>query len=84
MGDFNCPSHLDWTEATKAQHGGWAYKWPATSLLQNGTKLVDTFREIHPDPAKVPGNTWSTTFAYTKEWNYTIPGSLYVFIDLTL
>jgi hypothetical protein len=74
LGDFNCPSHLDWTEATKAEHGGWVYRWPATFLLETKTKLVDTFREVHPDPVKVPGNSWSTVWINVTEWNYTVPG----------
>ncbi|MFJ9853181.1 endonuclease/exonuclease/phosphatase family protein [Streptomyces sp. NPDC101150] len=57
-GDFNTPSHLDWTEATKAKHCNSAVEWPATkAFADKGFK--DSYRELHPSPAKVPGNTWS-------------------------
>lgn len=62
-GDFNAPSHLDWTPATAASHGGVGnVAWPtSTAVIQAG--LVDSFRVIHPDPAAVPGNSWSPLFA---------------------
>ncbi|KAI6233580.1 Endo/exonuclease/phosphatase domain-containing protein [Aphelenchoides fujianensis] len=73
-GDFNSPSHLDWTAATKEQHGDWVYRWPATALLQSEGKLVDSFRERHPDPRAEPGITWSTyQTAYSTDWNYQLP-----------
>ncbi|KAI6225230.1 Endo/exonuclease/phosphatase domain-containing protein [Aphelenchoides fujianensis] len=73
-GDFNSPSHLDWTAATREQHGDWVYRWPATSLLQSEGKLVDSFREKHPDPRAEPGITWSTyQTAYSTDWNYQLP-----------
>ncbi|MEU3743272.1 endonuclease/exonuclease/phosphatase family protein [Streptomyces sp. NPDC032198] len=57
-GDFNTPSHLDWTKATKATHCNSAVEWPATkAFADKGYK--DSYRELHPSPAKVPGNTWS-------------------------
>ncbi len=59
-GDFNCPSHLDWTAATAGEHGGVAdLKWPATVTLQKAG-MVDSFRGLHPDASKEPGTTWST------------------------
>lgn len=33
-GDFNTPSHLDWVESTKSNHGGWVFEWPTTKLLR--------------------------------------------------
>jgi endonuclease/exonuclease/phosphatase family metal-dependent hydrolase len=59
-GDFNSPSHLDWSQKNSANHSGIAIvPWPATILpFQAG--LVDSFRLLHPDPAANPGNTWST------------------------
>lgn len=36
--------------------------------------MIDTYREVHPDPAKSPGITWSTVNKVTgPEWNWTIP-----------
>lgn len=58
-GDFNAPSHLDWTEATSASHcGKGAVSWPATLAIEQAG-LVDTYRAKHPDPATDAGNTWS-------------------------
>ncbi|KAI6190493.1 Endo/exonuclease/phosphatase domain-containing protein [Aphelenchoides bicaudatus] len=74
FGDFNTPSHLDWTEEAKDQHEGIVYKWPATHLLQTKTKLVDTYREVYPNPSTHPGITWSTIYDFSSsEWNWSIP-----------
>lgn len=56
-------------------HGGWVYEWPATAELQGPTGLVDSFREVHPDPLEAPGNSWSTVnkIYSPAEWNGTIP-----------
>ncbi|KYK54416.1 exonuclease III [Drechmeria coniospora] len=62
LGDFNAPSHLDWTDDTRGQHCGVGLTpWP-TSIEPFKLGLVDSFREIHPDPARVPGNTWSPVY----------------------
>ncbi|KAK4071354.1 uncharacterized protein Triagg1_6015 [Trichoderma aggressivum f. europaeum] len=61
-GDFNAPSHLDWTEATKKAHCGVGFvPWPSSEFpIQSG--LIDSFREVHPDPNAEPGNTWSPIY----------------------
>ena len=61
-GDWNSPSHLDWTPSTAALHGGLEIPWPATLAMERA-RFRDTFREANPDPAAVPGNTWSQLFA---------------------
>ncbi|GAA3158621.1 hypothetical protein GCM10010521_53380 [Streptomyces rameus] len=48
VGDFNCPSHLDRPDVA----------WPVTKAAEEAG-LSDSFREAHPDPAAVPGHTWS-------------------------
>lgn len=64
-GDFNGPSHLDWTEATRERHAGHgAVLWPVTSALA-GAGLVDAYRTVHPDPRSHPGHTWSPRFPDT-------------------
>ncbi|CAD5218275.1 unnamed protein product [Bursaphelenchus okinawaensis] len=73
VGDFNAPSHLDYTEEAKHIHNGWVYAWPGTSILQNTTGLIDSFRELYPDPVKYPGTSWSTVNQFIGGWNYTIP-----------
>ncbi|MDC8014548.1 endonuclease/exonuclease/phosphatase family protein [Tahibacter soli] len=61
-GDFNAPSHLDWTEATSAQHcNAGAVAWPATRAVENAG-LADTYRAVHPDAAAQAGNTWSPIY----------------------
>ncbi|MEV0190150.1 endonuclease/exonuclease/phosphatase family protein [Kitasatospora purpeofusca] len=58
-GGLSSPSHLDWTAATAAAHGGaGALAWPVTTALQ-AAGLTDTFREENRDPVKAPGTTWS-------------------------
>lgn len=54
-GDFNAPSHIDWTESMKELHCGWSYKWPSTQLLADQASMIDSFREVHPDPLLEPG-----------------------------
>ena len=60
-GDFNSHSHLDWTEATKEMynHGGAVVNWTVSKEMQ-AANFKDSFREIHPDPAKNIGTTWLT------------------------
>lgn len=56
-GDFNAPSHLDWTPATD-RCGYDTVPWP-TSVLPEQAGLRDTYRVAHPDPVAAPGITWS-------------------------
>ncbi|MER6568377.1 HAD-IA family hydrolase [Streptomyces sp. NPDC001093] len=48
VGDFNCPSHLDWPDVA----------WPVTRAAEEAG-FADSYREAHPDPAAEPGHTWS-------------------------
>ncbi|RBQ86775.1 hypothetical protein VDGD_05006 [Verticillium dahliae] len=64
VGDFNAPSHLDWTEALRKKNCGFAnVLWP-TSVKTTDAGLVDSFRVANPDPVKVPGITWSPLFPF--------------------
>lgn len=62
-GDFNTPSHRDWTEAVVAvrEEVKYAVDWPV-SLAVEETGMVDTYRVIYPDPVAAPGITW--TYGY--------------------
>lgn len=61
-GDFNAPSHLDYTPATAARHCGYQrFAWPVSGLIE-GVGLRDSYRVAHPDPATHPGDTWSPVF----------------------
>ncbi|MFJ2766301.1 endonuclease/exonuclease/phosphatase family protein [Streptomyces sp. NPDC087300] len=57
-GDFNSPSHLDWTQDTKAAHCNSVVTWPTTKAFADGG-YWDSYREVNPDEAARPGNTWS-------------------------
>ncbi len=68
-GDWNCPSHLDWTEATaKAMLFRRSLALPVSRAMKDAG-FADTFRVLHPDPIKVPGNTWSPLFRQDEEGN---------------
>ena len=58
-GDFNEPSHLDWTDATKNlyDHNGVVYQWDLSTLLyQSG--FIDAYRQLYPSPVSHPGFTF--------------------------
>ncbi len=58
-GDFNEPSHLDWTESTKKlyDHQGLIVPWTISMTMQvAGYK--DSYRVKYPDPVKNPGITY--------------------------
>jgi endonuclease/exonuclease/phosphatase family metal-dependent hydrolase len=59
-GDFNSPSHLDWTPAVDAVREEVRYPvaWPVSAALADGG-FRDSYREVHPDPVAVPGFTWT-------------------------
>lgn len=59
-GDFNAPSHLDWTPATK-RCGYDTVPWP-TSVIPERAGLKDSFRVANPHPAAAPGITWSPVY----------------------
>ena len=57
-GDFNEPSHLDWTEATKdmRDHYGLIVPWDVSVILEKAG-YKDSYREKYPDPVTHPGFT---------------------------
>lgn len=58
-GDFNTPSHRDWTDVAVLARGlAFPVDWPATKLLE-AAGLSDTFRTVHPDLTVTPGLTWT-------------------------
>lgn len=59
-GDFNAPSHLDWTEAVAASRPAVRFPvaWPVSEALETAG-FHDTYREVHPDPVARPGLTWT-------------------------
>lgn len=58
-GDFNEPSWQDWTPAAHAAgRCPIAVAWPTTKAVTDAG-FVDAYREIHPDPVRRPGLTWT-------------------------
>jgi endonuclease/exonuclease/phosphatase family metal-dependent hydrolase len=58
-GDFNEPSHLDWTSpAVAAWNRIGPVEWPTTRLFHDAG-FRDAFRAAHPDPVAKPGWTWT-------------------------
>ncbi|HEV7846041.1 MAG TPA: endonuclease/exonuclease/phosphatase family protein [Thermoleophilaceae bacterium] len=59
-GDFNSPSHLDWTEAAAAARPQVKYsvRWPVSVALERAG-FRDSYREVYPDPVARPGLTWT-------------------------
>ncbi|MCP4758285.1 MAG: hypothetical protein GY876_02330 [Planctomycetes bacterium] len=61
-GDWNCPSHLDWTADTALMYRNRRELPLPVSTAVAKAGLVDTFRFVHPSPAQYPGITWSPMF----------------------
>ena len=64
VGDFNEPSHLDWTEAAaKAGRHPMKVAYPS-SLTMIKAGFSDSYRSIYPDEMKNPGFTWSPAYKF--------------------
>ncbi len=61
VGDFNAPSHLDWTPAAASTHCGYTVPWPVSTAVRDAG-LIDSYRAVHSDPVAKPGNTWSPVY----------------------
>jgi endonuclease/exonuclease/phosphatase family metal-dependent hydrolase len=57
-GDFNSPSHLDWTEAMRHRNRGLTVLWPVSEAMAKAG-FTDSYRAVHPDPSQHYGRTWS-------------------------
>jgi endonuclease/exonuclease/phosphatase family metal-dependent hydrolase len=59
VGDFNAPSHLDYTAAAVGTRKEISYvvPWPVSEAL-TVAGFRDSYREAHPDPVQEPGLTW--------------------------
>ena len=70
LGDFNAPSHLDWTDAAIGlrPHVTAAVPWP-TSVAVEAIGLVDAYRSVNPDPVSRPGLTWPATRPFVDGYN---------------
>ena len=83
LGDFNAPSHRDWTEKTAGQrpHMTSEVAWP-TSLAAEEIGLVDAYRALHPDPITHPGLTWPADRPFVEGYNPAADGHAPDRIDL--
>lgn len=68
-GDYNSPSHLDWTEAAVGTkpHILFPVRWPASAVTEE-YGYTDSYRAVHPDPVATPGVTWSTGYPAPYLW----------------
>ena len=61
-GDWNTPSHLDWTkDATRVYKNRRDLALPVSTAMAVAG-FTDTFRMVHPNPVQHPGITWSPMF----------------------
>lgn len=61
-GDFNTPSHLDWTlDTTRVFKRRRDLDLPV-SVAMAEAGFTDSFRTVHPNPVQRPGITWSPMF----------------------
>lgn len=58
-GDFNSPSHEDWTASAIGRwpHRRYAVEWPVAKAVQ-AAGFRDSYRQRHSDPLENPGFTW--------------------------
>ena len=60
LGDFNAPSHLDWTAATVNARPQirYPFDWPVSRAIAEAG-FTDSYRSLHNDPLARPGITWT-------------------------
>jgi len=59
-GDFNEPSHLDWTpRAAEAGLHPMKVDWPGSRKYEKAG-FIDSYREAFPNEVTHPGNTWTS------------------------
>lgn len=62
VGDFNEPSHLDWTEkAAVAGRHPMKVEYPNSKVMAEAG-FIDAYRTLYPDELKNPGFTWSPMY----------------------
>ena len=83
LGDFNAPSHRDWTPETVGlrPHMSRSVPWP-TSIATESVGLVDVYRRHHPDAVANPGLTWPAARPFVSGYNPQLNGAPADRIDL--
>jgi endonuclease/exonuclease/phosphatase family metal-dependent hydrolase len=69
-GDFNAPSHQDWTEAAvdRFPHRDFTFNWPVSRAVA-AAGFSDSYRTAHPDPVSRPGFTWWAARPRIEDYN---------------
>ena len=69
-GDYNTPSHRDWTKEMVGARPQikYAMPWPVTIALEDAG-FVDAYRAIYPDPTTHPGLTWPAWRQKVQGWD---------------
>lgn len=65
-GDFNEPSHLDWSEMFSQLHQGRSYEFELSKAFELAG-FLDSFRFCHSNAIELPGTTWSTVYKNSSE-----------------
>jgi hypothetical protein len=70
IGDFNAPSHLDWTEEAVGirEHVRFPVEWPVSVAVEEAG-LVDSYRAANPDPLADQGLTWPADRPFVQGYN---------------
>ncbi len=70
IGDFNAPSHLDYTAAVAGtrDYVKYALDWPVSKAVE-AAGFVDSWRAVYPDPLKSLGLTWWAARPKVDGWN---------------
>ncbi|MAU92754.1 MAG: hypothetical protein CMJ93_00885 [Planctomycetes bacterium] len=61
-GDWNTPSHLDWTKDTTRIYKNRRDLALPVSIAMANAGFTDTFRTVYPNAVQYPGITWSPMF----------------------
>jgi endonuclease/exonuclease/phosphatase family metal-dependent hydrolase len=66
-GDFNSPSHLDWTNGLTEVRDEVKFpvEWPVTVAVEKAG-FIDTYRTARPNPIAEPGVTWTYGYPYPR------------------
>ena len=70
LGDFNAPSHRDWSSQMVGarEHVRYPVEWP-TSKAAEEIGLSDVYRVMFPDPTTHPGLTWPASRPFVRGYN---------------
>ena len=70
VGDFNEPSHLDWTKEAVGvrKHVEFPVDWPVSEAVA-AAGFQDSYRVVHPDPVVDQGLTWPASRPFVKGYN---------------